>query len=236
MASRKHSRAVDDDELHIAGKRIKLDHLFGSLHLDEQSSSHRHDPSPYAIPAVAFQAPELPFQAVPPDFNAYIAHKIRSHYTEVLVSKMALIPWYDFRVLVVYRFQRWVVRMFRRFVVRYNLHHGARVPLVRSYDKVMRLALQNGLSQPQLFDIVLQENHREMARLHEKHVQHELAQQEADFKDISYGYWDNLHGFALPGDEEMDWEADSDVDLDPRGSIESNYGSYYHDYHDTTRG
>jgi hypothetical protein len=214
--SRKHGRGEDTNDLIVeegTGKRRKLDSLFEKLNL--------HTPS-YIV-----NAPIQDFGIGGDDsenWNFYISQRLNVEYNEQLCSQYAVIKWYDYRYLVIYRFQRWVLSMFNRFIRQYNKKNSTKIAPVLSYDKMFML-IDGQLTQEQVLNIILEENRLLLHKLTLKFLkaQDKKKQDQIELlESIKYDYWDTLRidedfemKQALEEPAAMDVSDSDQMDTDP---------------------
>lgn len=235
--SKRHRQYEDEPR----AKRTKLDNLFGNLRLDDRDFKINPQVSNYSI----FKKPQAPTNGVH-NLNSYIVDKLVSHFNQTTIAKFQLLKGYNPKALVAYRFQKWSVKMFNRFIRKYNQRNKATVLTVRSYERMLQLAEENGVSGDELLNIILQENEVELSRL--KNIK-----ETEEVQRMGYNYWDTIHfdkdtemsmpfvprlvelkdedndGFVTPTfvtSPEQDSDSDMEIDEYTR---ESNYGSYYSD-------
>ncbi|KAK6456479.1 uncharacterized protein RJT20DRAFT_128394 [Scheffersomyces xylosifermentans] len=278
-SGRKHGRSSEDLVSDLQDeKRIKLDNLFSGLSIaEDKSSDSDSEAKAHSRTKASFSDddfiinPKLEAYSVfkkpsgksntatgtGAHFNDYITEKLIFHFNEELAKNFQVLPWYDYRFLVIYRFQRWAVKMFNRFIREYNKRHGTNIRPIRVYDKIVQLVAENKLTTGELFNILLQENYLEMVRLDKKIRHREQAKQRSQreeeeemVKNLGYDYWDNLKfdsDFDMMDSmepirqrpvrqqqkvvelisDESDMEIDEVMEETARRTMESNYGSYY---------
>ncbi|RLV90916.1 hypothetical protein JA1_004213 [Spathaspora sp. JA1] len=247
-------KAIDGVEGDDVTKRLKLDALFDDLSISDTTHSfiHRKDKSSTKTQVNYIINPNIksvPYGGIAKksvnsqqqgagstsshNLDTFLSERLNEHLREMISSQMSLIPWYDYRFLIVYRFHRWVIRLFNRFVKGYNRRTQQTIPRFKSFDSILNLVNNNSITLAQLFDIVLQENQIELVRLRNKFEKLQLRreskkrQEEINIeKDIRYNYWDNLKldhsndyemvDTANNGDRklfELDSSYESDVDM-----------------------
>ena len=202
--SRKHGRGDDIDDLFVeesAGKRRKLDSLFEKLNLETSYIVN----APINDFAITGKDSE--------DLNFYISQRLNAEYNERLCSQYAVIKWYDYRYLVIYRFQRWVLTMFNRFIRKYNKKNSTKIASVLSYEKMFML-IDGQLTPEQVFNIILEENRLLLEKLYFKFLKAQDKQKKDQIElleSIKYNYWDTLH---IDEDFEMKQALEEPVAMD----------------------
>lgn len=185
MPSRKRRLSSYDD----SSKRIRLDSLFSSLSLDDRKELEVN--------------PGLDHTPSTDDINSYIVKKLALQYMDAQKARMSLVKYYDWRILVVYNFQRWVLRLFNRFWRRYNRAHDRKqFKTFRFYHQIMDLLSQTrSITLNHLASILDQENRFEQLQLKRRQQARTDKEEALLHKDLGYNYWDTFEGFD--SDEEM---------------------------------
>ncbi|ABN65306.2 predicted protein [Scheffersomyces stipitis CBS 6054] len=265
--SKKRASESDDIYSYSSGKRIRLDNLFDGLSLGgdrsspEQENSIREDfvinpnVETYSVYKKKISKPRSNTSSgITSDFSSYLAEKLVDHFNEEMLRNLQVIPWYDYRFLVIYRFERWAVRLFNRFLREFNKRNNLRIGPMRNYDKILKLVEEQKITANDLFNILDQMCHAEMAQIEKRKWYRSQKQDESHFvdeaeilKDTRYDYWDTLNidrdsamseneGYRndltdskveeLPLDEQ-------DMEMEDWGDdIMADYGSYYGEYRD----
>lgn len=213
--SKKHGRFEDNedevfDEARKGVKRVKLDQLFDGLSISDNEIKQDHL---FINP----QINQIPFSDNKnEDINFYIGEKLYQKYQESLSAKISVIKWYDYKLLLVKKFQTWCIRMFNSFLKKYNLKNHLKIPKVRSYDKLLRL-IEGKLTIRQLFDIIMQENSLSMINLQKKYINKRNKLENDNLTllyTLRYNYWDNI---KLDKDWEMDDAQEEEQDREKEG-------------------
>ncbi|KAG7193806.1 uncharacterized protein KQ657_000499 [Scheffersomyces spartinae] len=189
--NRKRTSSQNEDyELNVGTKRVRLESIFESLKLDEQSSRSKGDE---IKPVIRYDVNEN--MAVgetnniyPSGSSAYVAKRMLSQYQEMMQSRHQLIRPYNGQLMIAYRFQLWVVRMFNKFIRRYNESHQTRIRPLQSYYKLMTLVDQQQITMEEIMRIVLKENAIELQRLQLK-FDKQSSSDSLDQSCLHYNYW-----------------------------------------------
>ncbi|KAK6460575.1 hypothetical protein DFJ63DRAFT_315241 [Scheffersomyces coipomensis] len=171
------------------------------------------------------------------DLNQYFSNKLLDDYQQYIESNLKVIKWYNYRFLIVIKFQHWCLRLFNRFIRKFNNENHLKIPKFNHYDKIMKLIQEQKLAVNDYLTILNNENNIDMAKLHQKqqqrtlkrksrvlshHHHHDLDDNE-DLKDIRYNYWDTLKfdiDVDLDTENDMEQEIDEDYDTEESKIIE----------------
>ena len=263
MTTKKHARDYESDNEEYeygTGKRIKLDKLFEDLQLDEEKVDDRavdNDTDSFILPQFkspfgggVFKSKTSPRTYTSSQIDSYINEKILNHFHNIITSGLKVIPWYNYRFLVLYRLQRWFIKLFNRFIKKYNSKSNTSIKPFKSHEQILQLVRDGLLSWNELGSIIAEENKLEIKRLLIKEEKRQARrddkriQEETEaYKDLGYNYWDNLDfdrdldmldedvdgsKFALlPADIQDDVAMAEEEDAHLHG-VEANYGSYYY--------
>ncbi|CUM65952.1 uncharacterized protein PRCAT00003605001 [Priceomyces carsonii] len=203
-SNRKHGRS-SDDEFSIGLKKIKLDYLLDNLKLCDDNEENNtsasdqlnvYDINPNIKSYSVIKTTDDSSTSLP-NITSYIALKLVSHYENTIKSNLSLIPWYNYKFLVAYKFQRWLLRMFNKFLRKYCKRNHSKYKPLRLFDKMMNLISQNKLSFQDLLKIAIKENDIELRNLRHKYELKEVSEEDIEdesgtLANVKYNYWDNL--------------------------------------------
>ncbi|KAI5969304.1 hypothetical protein CANMA_001624 [Candida margitis] len=265
MTSKKHALDYDTDYdsdnggiNDRAGKRIKLDTLFKNLKLDENKpagSSSNGKEKEYFLPNFKsplgggiFKTKPAPRSYTSSHLDSFINDRIVNHFQNIITSGLKVIPWYNYRFLVLYRLQKWFVKLFNRFIRKYNTKNNSSIRPFKNHEQIIQLVRDGLLSWNDLRNIINEENKLEIKRLSLKEEKRQakkddkmIEEETETFKELGYNYWDNLKfdkdldmlDANMMDEPELGQLAEeNDVPMDEEGTdsgrVEANYGSYYH--------
>ena len=106
---KKHSRSDDDEEdsLHdYSGKRVKLDSLLKNLSLKDQENEKRYIINPKITYENIFSKSGSRYSSfTESQLASNLNEKLTRSFKNVLESGLRLIPWYNSKFLIMYRYQ-----------------------------------------------------------------------------------------------------------------------------------
>ena len=200
---KKHSRSDDDEEdsLHdYSGKRVKLDSLLKNLSLKDQENEKRYIINPKITYENIFSKSGSRYSSfTESQLASNLNEKLTRSFKNVLESGLRLIPWYNSKFLIMYRYQKWFIKLFNRFIKKYNERNRVSISTFHSFADIVKLVRDKLITLEDLANIINQENQLEMKRLElkqemrrlEKRFEEVTAEQDA-YQDLKYNYWDNL--------------------------------------------
>lgn len=202
--SKKHGRLDDEDEgeyIDMSGKRVKL--LMDDLSIEDKRplKARRYVINPELH---LNDNPSTPLNTTSTytssNLTSKLNHILADHFQNLLHSGLQVIRWYDYRVVVIYRYRKWFVKLWNRFLKKYNERNKVYIRAFTSMEQILKLIQDNLITWNDINNIISQENELEMKRLELKHELRNLNKrfQEIDdendaFKNIGYNYWDNLN-------------------------------------------
>ncbi|KAI5948766.1 hypothetical protein KGF57_005164 [Candida theae] len=214
MSNRKHALDYDSDDDYNptesrTGKRMKLDQLFGNLKLTDEKvgagASDNDNENEYILPQIKSDSGGI-FKSKPTrtytssQLDSYINEKITQHFQDIITEGLKVLPWYNYRFLVLYRLQRWFVKLFNRFIRKYNAKNNTSIRSFKDHNQILQVVRDGLLSWQELGNIINEENKLEMKRLSLKEEKRQakrdnkkIEEETEAYKDLGYNYWDNLN-------------------------------------------
>ncbi|RKP29986.1 hypothetical protein METBISCDRAFT_17389 [Metschnikowia bicuspidata] len=200
----KQKHYLDDTESLFSNKRVKVEHLFEKLLLEntpEHSNKSEFDINPL------LNLSNDRKRKRPIGLDSEISEKIFQKFKCRILKGLAMIRYVLPITVLIIHYQMWIKRLFNKFIRKFNRSHPerGRVGFFRSFYKIMAMVENPSIdfTYANLIEIVLKESEieayslalKQSNKLDSKKID-EIKEEETLARECNYKYWDLMAGLS----------------------------------------